>query len=378
MSRSCRATFSSFRKAGFSQTQRATLIEHTMTAAKRSDQDQGASVIERAALRLESLQRTGIQVPWRQEQLRDVPSAEAVRPSGEALIERARQTPPALDAAAPEPALRAAPAVHVQVNAPELRPIARSVAVDVFSPAFVAGKTVADVDKARLSAIGYLVAGQDTRSRLAEEFRVVKRPLLQNTGDPAVRRGNVVMVTSSVAGEGKTFVSINLAMSIAAELNRQVILIEADSARPAVMERLGITAGRPGLMDALSNAAMSVNDVVLPTNIRQLAVIPAGKALANATELVASERMSRFIGELSEAWPNRIVLLDCPPLLQTTDARELAAHAGQVVLVVEAGRTKHALVKQSLAMLEGHPVVMPMLNKSPIANGTVEYGYYAY
>jgi receptor protein-tyrosine kinase len=317
------------------------------------------SVIERAALRLETLQKTGIEVPWRQ----DAASPQAAQTAAEPAAALAQQSVPV------EQARVLRQPVQTVVAAPR---------VDIFSPAFVATKTRADIDTARMTAMGYLVAGQDVRSRLAEEFRVVKRPLLHNAADSAIRRGNVIMVTSSVAGEGKTFASLNLAMSIATELERQVVLVEADSARPAVLERLGIGSDRAGLMDALANPALNVNDIVVPTSIAQLAVIPAGKASAHATELVASERMNDFIAQLSENWPHRIVLLDAPPLLQTTDARELAVHAGQIVLVVESGRTKQAQVKQALAMLERCPVVMSMLNKSPFSKGNEEYGYYAY
>ncbi|MGL4573194.1 MAG: XrtA-associated tyrosine autokinase [Burkholderiaceae bacterium] len=317
------------------------------------------SVIERAALRLETLQKTGIEVPWRQEQAAPQPVPTVTEPDAA----------PAPQPVAVERARVVRPPVQTAPAAPR---------IDIFSPAFVATKKRAEVDAARLTAMGYLVAGQDVRSRLAEEFRIVKRPLLHNAADSSVRRGNVIMVTSSVAGEGKTFASINLAMSIATELERQVVLVEADSARPAVLERLGIGSDRPGLMDALANPALAINDLVVPTNLAQLAVVPAGKASAHATELVASERMSGFIAQLSEEWPNRIVILDAPPLLQTTDARELAVHAGQIVLVVESGRTKQAQVKQALAMLERCPVVMSMLNKSPFSKGNEEYGYYAY
>jgi protein-tyrosine kinase len=317
------------------------------------------SVIERAALRLETLQKTGIEVPWRQ----DAAVGQAVQSAPEVVAA------PVQHSVAIEPARALRPSPQTVAAAPR---------IDIFSPGFIATKKRADIDTARMTAMGYLVAGQDVRSRLAEEFRVVKRPLLHNAADSSIRRGNVIMVTSSVAGEGKTFASLNLAMSIATELERQVVLVEADSARPAVLERLGIGSDHPGLMDALANPALSVNDMVLPTSIAQLAVIPAGKASAHATELVASERMNSFIAQLSENWPNRIVLLDAAPLLQTTDARELAAHVGQIVLVVESGRTKQAQVKQALAMLERCPVVMSMLNKSPFSKGNEEYGYYAY
>jgi receptor protein-tyrosine kinase len=322
------------------------------------------SVIERAALRLESLQRTGIEVPWRQDPASPANPAEATRSP--------------VDTVPVQPAAAVRLPVDGETRRPSRAATAVQTRIDIFSPGFVAERGRSIINAARLTDMGYLVAGQDVRSRLAEEFRVVKRPLLHNAADASVRRGNVIMVTSSVAGEGKTFVSINLAMSLATELERQVVLVEADSARPAVLERLGIGSDRPGLMDALANSSLSIQQIVLPTSIEQLAVIPAGKARAHATELVASERMSSFIDELAEQWPNRIIVLDAPPLLQTTDARELAAHAGQVVLVVESGRTKQAQVRQALAMVERCPVVMSMLNKSSISKNSEEYGYYAY
>jgi protein-tyrosine kinase len=341
-------------------------------------QGSDVSVIERAALRLESLQRTGIDVPWRQDAVAGAASAEAARAQPLAApLQAVTAQPVAVPlAAVPVPVAAAVPTLHNV--APSVPHIPAAVRTDVFSSVFAAQKTRQTINKARLNALGYLVAGEDNRSRLAEEMRVVKRPLLHNAADPAVRRGNVIMITSSVAGEGKTFFSINLAMSMATELNRQVVLVEADSARPAVMERLGLNSAQPGLMDALANPAMHVNDVVVPTNIEQLVVIPSGRLLAHTTELVASERMVSFLDALALQWPNRIVLLDAPPLLQTTDAREMAPHVGQVVLVVESGRTKQAQVKQSMAMLERCPVVMSMLNRLPLGKGTAEYGYYAY
>lgn len=339
------------------------------------------SVIERAALRLESLQRTGIDVPWRQDAAAGLAAADSVRapiptaPAAQVAAQLQGATPAQLLPSTVIPAIPPVPVPSAPVA--QVLPMALP-RVDVFSAAFAVQKTRQTINKARLNALSYLVAGEDNRSRLAEEMRVVKRPLLHNAADPAVHRGNVIMLTSSVAGEGKTFFAINLAMSIATELNRQVVLIEADSARPAVMERLGLNGAQQGLTDALANPAMQVHDVVVPTNIEQLAVVPAGRLLANTTELMASERMSSFLDALALQWPNRIVLMDAPPLLQTTDAREMAVHAGQVVLVVESGRTKQAQVKQSMAMLERCPVVMSMLNRLPLGKGTAEYGYYAY
>ncbi len=234
------------------------------------------------------------------------------------------------------------------------------------------------IDLARLAAEGY-VTPEAPRSQLADEYRVIKRPLLDNArGKSAapIRRANLIMVTSSMPGEGKTFTAINLAMSIAMEVDSRVLLIDADVARPSVLDRLGVPSAL-GLLDLLTQPELEVADVLLKTNVERLSVLPAGTAHARATELLASDGMNRLLDEMATRYPDRILVFDAPPLLLSTESRALASQVGQVVMVVEADRTTQSTVTTALAMIENCPVVMTLLNKvdaSQAAYGS--YGQY--
>jgi len=234
-----------------------------------------------------------------------------------------------------------------------------------------------EIDLARLSAGGF-VTPHSPRSRLAEEFRVIKRPLLNNiSGKSAapVRHANRIMVTSSVPGEGKTFVSLNLAMSLAMELDTEVLLVDADASRPALLERLGLAPSK-GLLDLLVEPGLSVNAVMLETNVPNLAVLPAGSPQAHATELLASANMSRLVEQLAMDDPRRIVLFDTPPLLVASEARVLAAHMGQVIMVISADDTPQATVAEALATIENCPVVFNVLNRVSQSDRSHYYGSY--
>ena len=147
-----------------------------------------------------------------------------------------------------------------------------------------------DIDLARLSANGY-VTPQSPRSRLAEEFRVIKRPLLVNArGKSATTllNSNRIMVTSSTAGEGKTYVSINLALSLAMELETHVLLVDADATRPAVLDRLALPPAK-GLLDLLVDPAASPDSLILSTNVDRLSILP-GRHCAGAVNRTARRR----------------------------------------------------------------------------------------
>ncbi|MBL8520729.1 MAG: tyrosine-protein kinase family protein [Betaproteobacteria bacterium] len=216
------------------------------------------------------------------------------------------------------------------------------------------------------------------RSRVAEEFRIIKRPLIQNAvnrpGRP-LKNGNLIMVTSAVPGEGKTFTSVNLAMSIVSELNKTVLLVDADVARPSLPNVLGIPTG-PGLMDLLDNPATEMADVLIRTNVENLSLLSSGNPHARATELLASDAMSRLLDDMAQRYPDRIVIFDSPPLLVTTESRELARHAGQVVVVVHAESTLQADVQRALSTIEQCPVKLLVLNQArTLAQGAYGYGY---
>lgn len=314
------------------------------------------SIIEQAAKRLEELRRSGVDVS---------PESREPRANGTGLSETV-----------PERLVRA-----VERTA---TPEARAAGRDQAAPEHAAPRRAAHVhvDLHRLAAAGYLTPDAP-RSQIADEFRIIKRPLLANVrGQSAAKvdRANLIMVTSSVPGEGKTFVAVNLAMSLAMELDNTVLLVDADVSRPSVLERLGLPPAR-GLLDVLTDPACGLGDVLLRTNVEKLTLLPAGQPHARATELLASEAMSRLVQELATRYADRIVVFDAPPLLPSTESRALAAHMGQVVVVVEAERTPQASVLQALATVEACPVVMTVLNKvarSPMGSYYGHYGEYGY
>jgi len=216
--------------------------------------------------------------------------------------------------------------------------------------------------------------------RISQEFRVIKRPLLANAfgkGVAPIRNGKRVMVTSTFPGEGKSFCAINLAMSIAAERDHKVLLVDADVARPSIPRELGIET-EEGLMELLLDDHLDVEQFVLPTNVEKLAILPAGRRHQQATELLASAAMTRLLEQISARYPDRLVIFDSPPLLVTTESRVLASYMGQIVLVVEAGKTPREAMKESLAMLDGSEVIGLVLNKAKGTEGGGYGGYYGY
>ncbi|MDR1854119.1 MAG: XrtA-associated tyrosine autokinase [Azoarcus sp.] len=235
-----------------------------------------------------------------------------------------------------------------------------------------------DIDVKRLVKRG-MVTPQMPRSRIAEEFRLIKRPLLKNVANPAVVNGNLVMVTSSLSGEGKSFTAINLAISMAMEMDYRVLLVDADVARPSILRRLGLLPEQ-GLLDVLAGEADDLSEVILQTNIEKLSLLPAGMPYERATEMLASDTMTHLLREMSARYADRVIVFDSPPLLMTTESRVLATHMGQIVVVVEAEETTHGTVRQALATIESCPVKMMVLNKSrtPTSDAYGYRGHYGY
>lgn len=316
------------------------------------------SIIEQAAKRLEELRRSGVDLPVRESS----PKAEAAPSVNQtATAELMRSVG---DGAAAGGATRATSTAHPVHGSHVERALGRR-------------SQQVHIDLERLAAAGF-VTPDAPRSQLADEFRVIKRPLLTNVhgkSAAADARANLIMVTSSLPGEGKTFVAINLALSIAMELDNTVLLVDADVSRPATLERLGLPPSR-GLLDILTDSALELPDVLLRTNVDQLSLLPAGTAHARATELLASDAMNRLVDELAVRYPDRMLVFDAPPLLPSTESRVLATHMGQVMLVVEAERTPQASVTQALATIESCPVVLTVLNKVPHSRLSAYYGHY--
>ena len=192
----------------------------------------------------------------------------------------------------------------------------------------------------------------------------------------AVRNGTLVMVTSALPGEGKTFTAINLAMSVAMEVDNTVLLVDGDVAHPSFPDLLGVPRS-PGLLDLLTNGDIDIADALVKTNIDKLAVLPAGSPHRRATELLASEQMASLLRELATRYPDRIVIFDSPPLLATTESRVLATNMGQIVMVVASDDTTQHAVKHALATIDSCEIVMMVLNKAGQSDVGTYYGYYA-
>jgi receptor protein-tyrosine kinase len=232
-----------------------------------------------------------------------------------------------------------------------------------------------EIDLARLALAG-MMSPTAPRTRIADELRLIKRPLLHNAqGKSAtpVRDANLIMVTSAVPHEGKSFLAINLALSIAAEMDHTVLLVDGDVPASTVLQRLGLPPAK-GIMDLLTDDALDLSDVLLETNIERLSLLPAGTPHPHATELLASAAMGTLVSDLARRYSNRIVVFDSPPLLAAPEPRVLATHMGQIVFVVEADRTRRSLVQEALATVEACPVVMTVLNKAS-RSGAGGYGY---
>jgi exopolysaccharide/PEP-CTERM locus tyrosine autokinase len=243
------------------------------------------------------------------------------------------------------------------------------------------GKEVV-LDLSGLKEAGLVNPKSGKADRLTEEFRRIKHPLIthiKGKGASIVPNANMIMVTSSVASEGKTFTAINLAMSMATEMDKTVLLVDADVAKPDVTSRLGVQAEK-GLIDVLLEDDLTLPDVLIRTDMPKLTLLPAGRKHVRSTEILASEGMRQLTLELSTRYSDRIVIFDSPPMCLTTEARVLAGLMGQIVLVVEAGKTSQHTVKQALSMLDSNEIIGIVLNKkrSGKRGGYGYYGKYGY
>jgi exopolysaccharide/PEP-CTERM locus tyrosine autokinase len=245
-------------------------------------------------------------------------------------------------------------------------------------PARPLGRTtrIVRIDRERLRRQN-MITPDGERSVIGESFRRVKRRILANAASPGsgAPPANLVLVTSALAGEGKTFCAINLAISIALEMDRTVLLVDADVAKPSVPQALGVVAEK-GLLDVLIDRRIDLAEVLCKTDIDKLTLLAAGTPHQHATELLASDAMRALLKEMAERHHNRIVIFDSSPLLAASEAGVLASQVGQIVVVVEAGKTSEAALKDALDRIDSSRVTGLLLNKGEIPS--LGYGYGGY
>ena len=237
------------------------------------------------------------------------------------------------------------------------------------------------VDRQNLREQG-LIVPESSVTAVLEEFRIVKRQLLYNAGQlaqqgmgPAAQR---VLICSPHPGEGKSFTAVNLALAIAAEKESEVLLVDADFAKPSVLSMLGLPGG-PGLMDALSNPEVDAADCVIGTDVPGLWVLPAGSATTSDSEYLASSQTRQVLDRLVEGAPNRFVIFDSPPALAASPAAELAKYVGQAVVVARADRTGMGSLEDAVSLLSACPNIQLLLNAVHFSPSGRRFGsYYGY
>jgi len=235
------------------------------------------------------------------------------------------------------------------------------------------------IDFAALSRKGFIDPAAP-RNQLIEEYRKIKRPLLNNAfglSSALVDKGNLIMVTSSVANEGKTFTSINLAISCAMELDKTVLLVDVDLLKPSLFKTLGLPSPL-GVSDYLAGNVSDISTVMLRTNIENLAMISAGTLFGTSTELLSSDKMLELMGELQGRYKDRVIIFDSSPLLVSNEAKLLSELVGQVVMVVESGKTRQNDLMTALEQLSSDACVNFVLNKCKYENKGGGYYYYNY
>ncbi|HUD27472.1 MAG TPA: AAA family ATPase [Novosphingobium sp.] len=323
------------------------------------DETPGASLLERAAGRFDFGSFASPPIPV---------SAEA--PTRRAPVKPV--TPPSTPEAAARPV--------VDAPAPAPAPAAEAADEPFFSPAVFGGERL-PVDREHLREQG-LIVPEGTVTEILEEFRIVKRQLLVQAADlrrqkagPMAQR---ILISSPHPGEGKTYCALNLALSIAAEKESEVLLVDADFAKPSILSALGMPGGK-GLMDALMDETIDVADCVLGTDIPGLWVLPAGDTTSADSEYLSSSRTARVLDRLTQGAPHRVVIFDSPPALSASPAAELAKYVGQTVVIVRADRTGRGALDDAISLLGACPNVQLLLNAAQFSPSGRRFGsYYGY
>jgi protein-tyrosine kinase len=243
------------------------------------------------------------------------------------------------------------------------------------------GKDLLEISQIQVGRSHIFTPGSD-QSRSIEEFRQIKQSLLHRMYAPSegtAKNSNLILVTSARPNEGKTFVSVNLAIALAAEKDLSVLLIDADQTKRGITETLGISKSARGLIDVIEDTALTWAEVIIETDIAGLSVLPSGTYHPLGSELLNSRKMKSLLKELGEAREGTVVIIDTPPVLATTEAAILAQDVGQVVFVVEADKTNRTTIEDALEIIGHNPNIGFVLNKTRIVVGDSQYGsYYSY
>ncbi|MXP43486.1 P-loop NTPase family protein [Allopontixanthobacter sediminis] len=233
------------------------------------------------------------------------------------------------------------------------------------------------IDRDHLRDQGMIVP-EGAVTALIEEFRIVKRQILSAARERGTAKSRRVLICSPHPGEGKTFCATNLAIAMAAERDSEVLLVDADFAKPSILSTLGLPKG-PGLMDCLADPELKPENLVLGTDIPGLWVLPAGNQTAYDSEYLSSARTAEVMDRLTIGAPNRIVIFDSPPALSASPAAELAKHVGQAVLVARADSSGQSALEDAVHLLSACSDIKLLLNATNFSPSGRKFGsYYGY
>ena len=299
-------------------------------------------------------------------------------PPAKRVRKKAEKTKVVVEKVVPVPAPAPAPAPVAPAAQPE--PVAAAEPVPAPEPElprvdFTSPRQT--IDRDRLEEQG-LIVPESGSSRLLEEFRILKRQVMQSAKAGGNGFGQRVLVCSPLPGEGKTFTACNLALAMAVEKDSEVVLVDADFAKPSVLSTLGLSGGK-GLMDALADDRIDVADCVIRTDMPGLSVLPAGTQTEHDSEYLASERTNEVLARLTQGAPNRLVIFDSPPALAASPAAELAGHVLQALLIARADRTSRSSLEDAVSLLADCHDIKLVLNATSFSPSGRRFGtYYGY
>jgi protein-tyrosine kinase len=198
----------------------------------------------------------------------------------------------------------------------------------------------------------------------SDAYKILRTQVLQRLRDNG---WNVLAVTSPGADEGKTLTAINLAASLAMEVDYTVLLVDANLRHPSIHEQLRLPQGK-GLSEYLLDDEPVENLLIHPEGFDHLTILPGGRPLMNSSEMLNSPKMTRLVEEMKQRYPSRIVIFDLPPVLNAADALAFSPYVDAALLVVEEGKTGRQDLERAVELLGGTNVLGTVLNKSQPVN----------
>lgn len=205
-----------------------------------------------------------------------------------------------------------------------------------------------------------LVTVNDPNTQAAEEYRKLKSVIVKLTKEGSFL--NMLMVTSSIGGEGKSLTSLNLALSLAQEFDHTVLLVDADIRKPSIHGYLGIE-NSVGLTDCIMDG-VDAKDALIRTGIGKLSFLPAGRSVPNPAEVFTSQRMRDFFLEMKNRYHDRYIIIDTPPVLPFAETRSLSSIVDGIVMVAKEGLVTLHNIEEAMEHIKGAPMLGIVYNEA--------------